>query len=166
MKIKQSNGKLNIVDFNEFEAYKVACKIEEDGISFYKNLCSSIKNKLVKEKLEYLLQEEKKHLKFFDGRLSEIGSEDGFEEDDLLKYIDYGIFQPYQDMKEMKDLVEDVVRALDLGILMEDKSIKFYQACRDKVSSSKAKAELENIIDEENRHRVLLEEMLDKFTKK
>ncbi len=69
-------------------------------------------------------------------------------------------------MKEIKDLVDDLEKVLDLGVLIEDKSIKFYQACRDKVSSAKAKSELKNIIDEENRHRVLLEEMLDKFTKK
>lgn len=168
MKIEEKNGKLNIIDFNEIEAYKIACKIEEDGISFYQNVLSGMENKSVKEKLEFLLGEEREHLKFFEECLSAQNQryEDGFEEDNLLKYMDYGIFQPYQDRKGMKDVVDDIEKALDLGILIEDKTIKFYQACRDKVSSLKAKQELQDIIKEESHHRAVLEDMLDEVIKK
>ena len=165
MKIQEKKGKLNIVDFNEAEAYKIACKIEEDGIHFYQNILGGTKNKYVKEKISYLLEEEKKHLKFFNSCLFKIGQEKGddFEEDNLFKYLDYGIFKPYQDLKDLGSLIDDINKALDLGILIEDKSIKLYEACKDKVSSSKTKKELGNIIEEEKRHRLLLEEMLNVF---
>ncbi len=42
MKIEEREGKLVIVDFNELEAYKVASKIEKDGIRFYDNLIQKI----------------------------------------------------------------------------------------------------------------------------
>jgi len=43
-----------------------------------------------------------------------------------------------------------------LGIIVEDKSIRFYSLCKAQVSSSSVKEELENIIAEEARHKQLL----------
>ena len=162
MKIEEREGKLTIVDFNELEAYKIAAKIEQDGISFYENLANGVKQDGAKEKLEHLLEEEKKHLKFFEWCLSKVEEklEDGFEEDDLLKYMDYGVFQPYQHMNQMKDIIDDVDKALDIGIIVEDRTVKFYQACKDKITSQEAKKEIQNIIDEEEKHKELLLGML------
>ena len=36
MKIVEQDGKLAITDFNEEEAYEIACNIEKEGIKFYK----------------------------------------------------------------------------------------------------------------------------------
>jgi rubrerythrin len=162
MRIEEKNGKLQIVDFNELEAYKIASKIERDGIDFYGNLADGIKNKDAKDKIKFLIAEEKKHLSFFEGRLSDANQdvEDDFEEDDLLKYMDYGIFQPYQNMKEMKDIIDDVDKALDIGIIVEDRTVKFYQVCKDKIQSQETKREIQNIIDEENKHKTMLLGML------
>jgi rubrerythrin len=164
MKIQDKNGKLQIVDFNELEAYKIASKIEQDGIIFYENLIDGVKDQAAKNKLQYLLVEERKHLSFFQDCLSKVGAdkEDGFEDDDLLNYMDYGIFQPYEHMSQMKDIIDDVDEALDIGIIVEDRTAKFYQVCKDKVSSQKTKQELGNIIKEEERHKELLLDMLSK----
>lgn len=164
MKIQDKDGKLQIVDFNEVDAYKIASKIEQDGITFYENLAQGVKDPAAKNKLQYLLGEEKKHLSFFQDCLSQAGEDiaDGFEDDDLLSYMDYGIFQPYEHMSQMKDVIDDVDKALDMGIIVEDRTAKFYQACKDKVSSQKTKQELQNIIQEEERHKELLIGMLNK----
>jgi len=164
MKIQDEQGKLQIVDFNELEAYKIASKIEKDGISFYRNLVNGIKDKGAREKIQYLLSEEKKHLSFFEDCLSKAGedTEDGFEDDDLLSYMDYGIFQPYKHINQMKDIIDDVDKALDIGIIVEDRTVKFYQACKDKVTAKAAQKELQNIIDEEEGHKELLLNMLSK----
>ncbi|MFC1709033.1 ferritin family protein [Candidatus Omnitrophota bacterium] len=162
MRIEEKEGKLQIVDFNELEAYKIASKIEQDGISFYQNLVNGVKDESARGKLKYLLEEEKKHLNFFQGCLSKAEEkiEDGFEEDDLLKYMDYGIFQPYEHMNQMKDIIDDVAKALDIGIIVEDRTVKFYQACKDKLTSKEARQEIQNIISEEQRHKELLLGML------
>lgn len=165
MKIQEKNGGLVIVDFNELEAYKIASKIESDGISFYTNLSSGIKNKKIQETVNSLIQEEREHLKFFQEKLSVKNQsvEDGFEDDDLLAYMDYGIFKPYQDVKQMKDLIYDTQKALNLGIMVEDKSIKFYQACQRSVDSADTKKELGNIIKEEEKHKANLEGLLNQL---
>lgn len=164
MKIQEKNDKLQIVDFNELEAYKIASKIEQDGIAFYKNLASGVKDEGAREKLTHLLGEEKKHLSFFQERLSKVEEkiEDGFEEDDLLKYMDYGIFQPYEHMNQMKNIIDDVDKALDIGIIVEDRTVKFYQACKEMISVKEAQQEIQNIINEEEKHKQLLLSMLSK----
>lgn len=147
MRIEEKEGNLVITDFNELEAYKIACKIEADGIDFYKS----------KEVFNFLLAEEQKHLKLFNELLFKLkeGREDSFEGDDLLSTIDYGIFMPVKKINSPRE-------ALQLGIIIEDRSIKFYEFCKDRVSSNTAKKEISNIISEEHKHKELLEEMLKK----
>jgi len=163
MKIQERGDKFVIVDFNELEAYKIATKIEKDGIRFYENLCEGIKDEDVKDKMKLLLQEERKHLNLFEDRLYDVRQrvEDSFEEDDLLSYMEYGIFQPYQSIENMGEKIDDVKKTLRLGIIVEEKSIKFYQVCNDNVFSSETKKELQGIIEEEKRHKTLFENMIN-----
>lgn len=162
MKIQEKGGKFVIVDFNELEAYKIAIKIEKDGIDFYKKIFVNMQSKEIKEKLEFLLNEEREHLKFFEECLFNAGQhiEDGFQEDDLLNYMDYGIFKPLKDLKKMAKKIDDIKKALRLGIAVEEKSIRFYEFCRDKVSLSGTKDELKNIIAQEKQHRFLFKNIL------
>jgi len=165
MHIEEKDGSLVIVDFNELGAYKIACKIEKDGIDFYKKLSGKITQDKPKEILTFLLNEEKKHIKLFEELLFKMRQkkEDGFEEDDLLGTIDYGIFQPYQDSKELENILDNPKKALKLGLIIEDKSIKFYESCRDHVSVEETKKEISNIIQEERRHKQLLEDIQNKL---
>lgn len=164
MHIEEKGENLIVTDFNELEAYKIAQKIEQDGIRFYQGLLDNAKAKNIREKLEFLLREETKHLKFFGECLMKIRQtkEDGFEEDDLFSYLDYAVFKPYQDLNNMADKIGDVKKALHLGIIIEEKSIKFYQACILKVASDKTKIGLQDITKEEVRHKILLEDLLSK----
>ncbi len=162
MKIQDREDKLVIVDFDEFEAYRIACKIEKDGLRFYEKFGSRVENSKVRQTLEFLLGEERKHLQFFEDSLSRVrrDKEDTAEDNDLLTSMDFGIFQPYQSIAELEDIVGDIPKALRLGIAIEDKSIKFYQACHQNISTDKAKAELALIIEEEKRHKDLLDTLL------
>lgn len=158
MKIEEKGDQLVVVDFNEAEAYRIACKIEKDGIEFYGKLAQAIVDKDTKRKIEFLLREEKKHLNFFEECLQEKEKRTVADpgEESLLDYMDYAIFQPYQNIKDLSDKIDDIKQALRLAVIVEDKSIKFYQACKEKVSAAEAKQELQNIIEEERRHKQLL----------
>lgn len=162
MKIDEIKDEFVITDFNTLEAYKIACKIEKDGIDFYEGILRNEKNEDSRKELGILIQEEKEHLKFFDNCLLKIRQRtgDGFEEDDLLNYMDYGVFQPYQSISGLASKISDAKKTLRLGILIEEKSMKFYQACRERVSSSEVQRELSNIIEEEKRHKMCFEDML------
>lgn len=162
MKIEEKDGKLVIVDFNQTEAYKIACKVEKDGILFYEKLKGKVKKPEIIETLDFLISEEKKHLKYFEDCLYEAREkqEDYFEDDDLLNYLDFGVFEPYNSIDEMENILSDLDKALRLGIAVEKKSVKFYQLCQENVSSSDAKDGLGRIIKEEERHKELLENIL------
>ena len=44
MKIEQKGNSFIITNFDEIEAYKVACKIEKEGLKFYKKLAENVDN--------------------------------------------------------------------------------------------------------------------------
>ncbi len=158
MRIEERNGELTVVDFSEFTAYRIACKIEKDGIKFYRKVSSGLENAEAREMLEFLIEEERKHLKFFEDCLlsAREGGEDDSEDDDLISAVDFGIFQPYQNMADLEKAVKDTRKALQLGMVVENKSIKFYEACLKNVSSPDTRREIGNIIEEEKRHAELL----------
>ncbi|MFH1771729.1 MAG: ferritin family protein [Candidatus Omnitrophota bacterium] len=165
MKIDDTPKGFIITDFNELDAYSIACKIEKDGIWFYSRLIDKIDNKEAKKTLNFLIDEERKHLAFFENRLFEIRarSREDDKNKDLLGSIDYKIFYPYKDMKYLEVEIDKGIIALGLGLIVEDKSIKFYKACKNAVSSQKTKEELQNIIEEEDRHKYFLQSMLHTF---
>jgi rubrerythrin len=162
MRIEEKQGKLVVTDFNEFEAYRIASKIERDGIEFYEKLSNNAGQKELKNALRFLLQEEKKHLKFFEGCLSLLREEkeDISEDEDLLSSMDYGIFKPYQSITELENILKDSRKAIRLGLVIEDRSIEFYKNCEGKISTPVTKKEISRIIEEEKRHKELLENIL------
>ena len=162
MRIEERGNDLVIVDFNEIEAYKIARKIENEGINFYKKLVANAGNDETRKKFRFLLNEEYKHLEFFQERIQLLEGKDGegFEEDDLLTCFDYGIFQPYKSIRDLPDYIDDVKKALRLGLIVEENSIKFYKQCCEQVSNDKVKAELLMIAEEENQHRKLIESII------
>lgn len=162
MKLAIENNEIVISDFSAIEAYKIACAIEKDGLSFYKRLKEEETNVEVAQALDFLIEEESRHLATFEYRLAELrnNSEEDFEDDDLFACIDYGVFEPYENIDNLADYLDDVKKALRLGIKSEDKSIQFYNACLKEISSNEAKLEIEKIVVEEEKHKKILEEIL------
>jgi rubrerythrin len=159
MRIEEKDGNLVVSDFNNLEAYKIACRIEKDGMEFYGELAVKAKNKKQKEIFDFLLSKEKEHLKFFEEALSGLreSEEDAFEEDDLLQYMDYGIFSRPSEFAETS---QDIEKAINAAIGMEEKSKQFYEACQQNTQDKKTAGELKKIAKEEVKHKKLLEDIL------
>ncbi|MDD5730318.1 MAG: ferritin family protein [Candidatus Omnitrophica bacterium] len=162
MRIEEKEGALVITDFDEVEAYKIACKIEKDGLEFYKGLKDAVKSKETGKAIELLTGEEQKHLAFFERAIFTIRehSEDLSEDNDLLESMDYGIFSPYKNTKELKKAIKNREDALRLGIIIEDNSIRFYSELIGRIKSETAIKGLAVIIKEESSHKQLLENIL------
>ena len=167
MRIEEKNGTLSVVDFDAFDALRIACEIEKDGVWLYEKIKNSIKDEQIKRAFEFLIGEEKKHLSLFEDLVAQLRTtqDDVNEEDDLLSSMDFGIFQPYQSLAELENIVTSPTKALRLGVLVEDKSIQFYQACSQKVSDAGSQTELVGIIGEEKKHKALLQKILDGLDK-
>jgi len=162
MNIEEKNGNFVITDFNEFDACRIACKIEKDGIDFYAKLIRKVDIPPVRESLKFLTKEENEHLKVFQGLLDELRTqkEDLSEDNDILTTMDFGVFQPYEDIEDLGGALTDINKAIRLGIAIEKKTIIFYQACKDKVTSAIARDALSKIIDQEQHHKDILERIL------
>lgn len=166
MRIEERDGNFAIVDFDELEAFKIASKIERDGINFYERLARGVAGGRVRDTMNLLAGQERDHLEFFDGELYKTRErrQDCFEEDDLLSVIDYGIFQPYWSMGELEKALDSPRRAIRLGIIIEEKSICFYESCMRHLSSGETRDGVGRIVGEEREHKRLLEDMLAELT--
>lgn len=158
MRIEEKEGRLTVVDFNEIDAYKIASKVEKDGIEFYQELLKKLgtEDEKCKKIISFLIDEERAHLKFFEESLFRLRQKSpefaDNDEEDILYSMDYGIF---------KGIAHEPHQALKSAIAIEDKSIKFYECCKGHVQAAQAKQELQVIIDEEMKHREVLLDMLN-----
>jgi len=149
MKIKGIGEDIQIHDFNAKEAFKLARKLESEGISFYKKVLDSAKDPKAKEVLNYLLEEEKDHLQLFENMIEREDPEaldDSGE--DVLDILDTGVFTLPKD----EALTTDLDKALQLGINIEKRSLTFYLEIMKHTDNEVGKAALKKIISEEKKH--------------
>jgi len=150
MRIKSVGEVIQIYDFNAKEAFKVARRLESEGISFYKKLLRTVKDPGVKEVLNYLLEEEKEHLQLFEDMLEgedpEVFDNSG---KDILDILDTGVFTLPKDEEE---IATDMDKALQLGINMEKRSLAFYLEMVKYTESEEGISALKKIIEEEKKH--------------
>ena len=149
MKIKDDGKEIKIYDFNVSEAFKIARKLEKDGIIFYKKLLKDANDPRVKEVLLYLLDEEKEHLQIFE-KMVEGEDPDGLDDsgDGVTDIVETGVFA----LPDTKELPLDIDKALELGIAIEKRSIAFYLAVLKHTESEEGKNALKKIIGEEKKH--------------
>jgi len=164
MRIEERSGTLVVVDFDDLEACKIAVRIERDGMAFYEALAGRMTDAAARGSILSLASQERDHLEFFEGELARLREtkEDPFEEDDLASSLEYGIFAPYRDLAEA---LESPRKALRIGQIVEERSVRFYEACRGRVASDETKRQLDRIIAEERLHARKLQEMQDALPK-
>lgn len=162
MRIKVGkDGNVTIQDFSPLQAYKIAVKMEKDGIVFYQDLRKKIKDAETGREIDFLIEQEQIHLKVFEGLLDKEkeAKEDGFEEDDIVNYINSHIFDKSTET-ENSGRMEHRHTALEEAMSMERRSIIFYTGCLANTKDPGAKAKFENIIEEEKKHLSKFAELL------
>ncbi|MCK9554757.1 ferritin family protein [bacterium] len=152
--IKNEEGKIEIADFDIIQAYKIAVNLEKEGIKFYAGILNSSDDNKITEEIKLLLEQEKEHLKFFETEMAkELKTRrDNFEEDDIVNYMDSGIFSAYNALKERSDILKSPFEVLGFGLMIENDSIAFYRTLRENTDDSGCIAALDRIINEENKH--------------
>jgi len=149
MKVRDTVNGIQIYEFSAVEAYKIARKIEREGVRFYQLLMEKTADVGVKEMLTYLRDAEEEHLKLFEHLLEGAEREAGSsEEDDLLDSVDDTIFS----VTENEVSAADFKKALQLGIIIEKRSLAFYLEVEKYTESSEGKNALRKVIDEERKH--------------
>ena len=148
------DGTIQLSDFNELQSYKIARKLEKDGMDFYNTLLASSSEESVNSALKFLLESEKEHYDYFEKRIEELQAEkgDGFEEEDITDFVDTDIFTP-QEIEQKKNIdFSNASSAILYGLIVEAKSIAFYTALQKNTTDDKGRSALEDIIEEEKKH--------------
>ena len=83
------DGRIELGDFNALQAYKIARKLEKDGMVFYQKLLSHLPDEAINSAVKYLLESEKEHLEFFESKITqeEEKQEGDFEDEDIVDYF-------------------------------------------------------------------------------
>ena len=164
MKVDFSGDEIKIYDFDELEAYRVARKLERDGVYYYTRMKEEVLKPEIREVVEMLISDERRHLSLFEEKVEELCHEqDVVDEDETLAdIVDSGVMDVMKDSAQVSNILCNPQEALRLGISVEKRSIAFYgeilQATRDEAG----RAAIEDMIREEKDHLSKLTGLLRK----
>ncbi len=150
-------------DFNAADIFKMAERIERNGVVFYKKAAENTADPQSKEFFLFMSGIETQHEKTFTAMRAELTKRETeptvFDPDDegvlyLRALADTKVFS---DIQEVPSSMKDI---LAMAIEAEKNSIAFYIGMRDLVPDKRGKERLDNIIKEEKSHIVLLSKRL------
>ncbi len=158
----KDDGTISLSDFNAVQAYKIARKLESDGMIFYRQLLCESHDDKVNSAVKYLLDSEADHLKFFESKIESLqaDADDGFEDDDIADFINASIFTTEELAQKTNIDLSNASSAIEYGMIIEAKSIAFYSALLDNTTDQVAQAAIKEIIVEEEKHLETLREFV------
>lgn len=147
--------------FRASEIMDMAMQIERDGVQFYRQCAGADMEPQVKEVFEYLIDQEKEHLRVF-ARMKE-GVEDyrlpesypGEMRSYVKSFVEGRVFSKTAEDQQLQ--LDNDREAVRFAIEFEERSILFYSTMKELVRASE-KEVLDQVIGEEHKHiRQLLE---------
>lgn len=159
MKVDFSKDEIKVFDFDELEAYRIARKLERDGVYFYTRMRDEVLQPEIREVVEMLISDEKKHLSLFEEKVEHLCREQKVldEDETLADILDSHVMDIMKDSEQITNILCDPQEALRLGISTEKRSISFYNNLMQNTSDESGRDALAQIIREEEEH-------LDKLT--
>jgi len=151
--------------FTLAEVYDLGIRIEKNGEKFYRDALEQTWSKPIADMLRLLAEEEVKHVDFFVKRM------DGLKEKRENPFLDEMGSSMLKDILgnqtfSLKDRDVSKIRSVEelvaLAIEFEKDTILFYEMVGSFITDEKARGELEEIIEEEERHVRLFESYGDK----
>lgn len=154
--------------FSASEVVEMGIQIEKNGWDFYNGVAGLSRNPAAKELFEFLAGEEKKHIKRFEGILSEVKKYEPSEAYPgeyfaYLKTLSEGhVFTKENKGKEAAKNIKTESQALDLALGFENESIVFYEGMKKVVLEDEQRI-LDKLIEEEKEHVRKLTELKGKL---
>jgi rubrerythrin len=147
--------------FNASDVYRIAMRIEENGVNFYRFAAQLVKEEEAKKQFEWLAGEEEKHKAAFSDMLSKIESHDppegypGEYAAYLHDYADNNLIFKKEVMDAEMAKITDTASAIDFAIRRELDSIVYYHEIKGFINKAQHGA-IDGIINEERRHFQIL----------
>lgn len=152
---------------NVKDAIKTAIQMEKYGYSFYKKAAAQTSNEMGRSIFDSLASDELLHLdvfqKMFKDKLGKV--EWGNLVDSSKKYANINIYP--KDLKTMEGANPDTdeMDALRIGMDSEKEAIDYYNKIKDSVTDSDMKNIINEIIEQEKNHYLILEQEFDHLDK-
>jgi rubrerythrin len=164
MKVDFSGDEIQIYDFDELESYRVARKMEEDGIYYYSRVKDEVLRPEIRNVIEMLIADEKKHLGLFQDKIDELAKERQIidEGDTLTDIVDSKVMDVLKDSARVADILCNPQEAVRLGLAVESRSVAFYERILENTEDKRGRAALEQLIQEEKEHISKLKGLLRK----
>ena len=143
--------------FSATDIAEIGVQIEKNGKDFYDGVGKLSKNPKAKEVFEFLRGEEEKHIKRFEGLLSQVKKYEPSEAYPgeyfaYLKALSEGyIFTKANKGAEIARVIKSEKEAVDTGIGFEKDSILFYHEMKRFILSGEHKI-IDKLIEEEQEH--------------
>lgn len=154
------------MNLNPVELFKIAVKIEENGISFYKKASQFAKENSIKEIFDNLTEMEKDHLRFF-SRLERNVKECGYiDSEDIKAYLDRNFGSEIFKINDVEKIGVELRTILDVfkfALEKENISIDFYTKMLENIGNPDTKKTLNKIIEEEKGHAKIILENIAKI---
>ncbi len=155
--------------FSASEIYALAIRIEKNGEAFYRDALRKFSSPSISSLLEYLADEEVRHVEIFTKEKAEIDASKDYPIPDeaISKELEKIVGDQKFSLGEV-DLskVESVPELLQIAEEFENDTILFFEMIASFVQDSNTLNEVQKIITEENEHIKLLREFAEKEREK
>ncbi len=139
---------------------RTAIDMEEDGIDFYQKAAEKSSHPLGRKMFLSFTEDEKRHLAVLEEILADLKFSDFdqfFQEKTPREKITSIFKEVKKEVKERIAANPDEIEALEIGMNMESKSVKFYQEALEKAGDISQKAFLRRLVEEEKEHYQILQ---------
>jgi rubrerythrin len=138
------------------DALGIAIRMEEEGIQFYSKAAEQAENTLAKKMFASLVKDEERHRAIFQEMATQEGVRPSraneLEESSPAKRIQSIFKGAAAKAKKSLKSTDEVVRALDIALGMEEKAYFFYAGAARTMADAQEKEILLKIAEEENEH--------------
>jgi rubrerythrin len=138
------------------DALGIAIRMEEEGIRFYSKAAEQAEHTLAKKMFASLVKDEERHRAIFQEMAAQEGVRpsraDELEESSPAKRIRSIFKGAVAKAKKSFQSTDEVIRALDIALGMEQKAYFFYAGAAKTMADAQEKQILLKIAEEENEH--------------
>jgi rubrerythrin len=149
--------------FKSNEVIDIAIRIEKNGEAIYRQAITQVANGALKEALQWMADEEAKHMEWFTDLKSTVQTSHGVVADELSSDMLASLIGDQSFSLKNVDFsqIRDVGKLVNIFIEFENDSILFYKMLIPFITHQETLDHLQQIIAEEERHVAELESFAD-----
>lgn len=142
------------------DLFEIAIKLEQDGAAFYLNLAKHAPNEDFASLFKRLAEDEKKHESYFRALKEKSAL---ISVDSSVMELAKNVFKSFD--PERFEPEEDQIPLYQEALAIEQRSIDLYKSQLNELEFEAEKEAIKNIIAEEERHYLVMEELLTLVTR-